>query len=103
MNTPLRSSVLVLLAFPFAAAASADVPKAAPQAPPQAPSQPAPKFLIGVWDQPVSTFEKWKARGINTLVGSPHDSGPLPRHPRTDSARTTALSSISHPSHAPQH
>ena len=32
--------------------------------------QPAgPKFLIGVWYQPVENFQKWKDRGINTLVG----------------------------------
>jgi hypothetical protein len=28
-----------------------------------------PAFVIGVWCQPVGSFAKWKARGLNTLVG----------------------------------
>jgi hypothetical protein len=37
---------------------------------PAAPANsPAPKFLIGVWYQPMSNFAKWKSRGVNTLVG----------------------------------
>ena len=28
-----------------------------------------PKVMIGVWYQPVSSFDTWKARGINTMVG----------------------------------
>lgn len=27
-----------------------------------------PKFIIGVWAQPASSFDKWKARGVNTVV-----------------------------------
>lgn len=32
-------------------------------------------FIIGVWYQPVSSFGKWKARGINTLVGYENEGG----------------------------
>jgi hypothetical protein len=34
-----------------------------------APGVTLPKFLIGVWYQPTSSFATWKARGINTLIG----------------------------------
>jgi hypothetical protein len=34
-----------------------------------------PAFVIGVYMQPVESFESWKARGINTLVGYESRSG----------------------------
>ncbi len=38
-----------------------------------------PKFLIGVWYQPTSSFQKWKDRGINTLVGYENEGGQITR------------------------
>ena len=35
----------------------------------------APVFLIGVYMQPIESFDTWKARGINTLVGYESRSG----------------------------
>lgn len=35
----------------------------------------SPSFIVGVWYQPVSSFPKWKARGINTLVGYEDEGG----------------------------
>jgi hypothetical protein len=32
-------------------------------------TQPALKF-IGVWRQPVESFDKWKVRGVNTMFGA---------------------------------
>ena len=29
---------------------------------------PGDVFPIGVWTQPMSSFDKWKSRGINTLI-----------------------------------
>jgi hypothetical protein len=34
-----------------------------------------PAFVIGVFSQPLSSFAKWKARGINTLVLSESEGG----------------------------
>src|SRR5215204_6700398 len=29
----------------------------------------APKFIVGVYMQPTDTFDVWRTRGVNTLVG----------------------------------
>jgi hypothetical protein len=34
-------------------------------------------FPIGVWTQPVSSFDKWKGRGVNTLVGYQGDGATM--------------------------
>jgi hypothetical protein len=34
----------------------------------------APNFLISVWAQPVAFFARWKARGVNTLLGAANDT-----------------------------
>jgi hypothetical protein len=34
-----------------------------------------PSFIIGVFSQPISSFSKWKARGINTLVSHEPEGG----------------------------
>jgi hypothetical protein len=34
-----------------------------------------PNFLIGVFSQPISSFQKWKSRGINTLVSHEPEGG----------------------------
>ena len=41
------------------------------QLPPQGTTRPvaqAPQRIIGVWQQPASSFDKWKSLGVNTLV-----------------------------------
>jgi hypothetical protein len=38
-----------------------------------------PGFIIGVFSQPVSSFAKWRARGINTLVSHEPESGKMPK------------------------
>jgi hypothetical protein len=44
------------------------------------------KPIIGVWYQPVSSFPKWKARGINTLVGVELENGGQPGTPAQQAA-----------------
>ena len=58
----------------------------------------APKFLIGVWYQPVENFQKWKDRGINTLVGY---ASTVPRDQWTDAARKAGLFYIAKPTGDP--
>src|SRR5258705_7831570 len=43
------------------------VPVATPKRPATAPPKPA--FIVGVYMQPPDTFDAWRLRGINTLVG----------------------------------
>ena len=46
------------------------VPAPLPSGPTPVPSQSsANPFVIGVWSQPAWSFDKWKGRGINTMVG----------------------------------
>jgi hypothetical protein len=40
-----------------------------------------PGFIIGVFSQPISSFAKWKARGINTLISHEPEGG---RRPKSD-------------------
>ena len=34
-----------------------------------------PSFVVAVFSQPISSFPKWKARGINTLVSHEPEGG----------------------------
>lgn len=47
-----------------------DVRETLPVTIPAAEDRPAPTdvFPIGTWTQPVSSFDKWKSRGVNTLI-----------------------------------
>lgn len=58
----------VLVAIVLAISSSAQ-PRPLPT--PKRPSTPppGPAFIIGVFQQPVSSFDTWRIRGINTLVG----------------------------------
>jgi hypothetical protein len=38
---------------------------------------PSDVFPIGAWTQPVSSFDKWKGRGVNTLVGYQGDGATM--------------------------
>ena len=50
-------------------------------------SQPArPRFVIGVYMQPPDTFEVWKLRGINTLVGYESRGGAISNKQWSDAA-----------------
>ena len=60
-----------------------------------------PKFLIGVWYQPASNFDKWKARGINTLVGCPLGAEGVSRRQWMDAARKSGLFYIAKPTDDP--
>jgi hypothetical protein len=56
-----------------------------------------PKFLIGVWYQPIDSFEKWKARGVNTLVGYESNGNTVSREQWMDAARKAGFSYIVKP------
>src|SRR5258706_12374691 len=81
MNNPPKLSVLAILFLVFSTRALADPPK----------STAPPKFLIGVWYQPISSFEKWKARGVNTLVGYENEGGGVSRQKWMEAARNAGL------------
>jgi len=53
---------------------SGPVATPAPLPPPVLPASGSP-FVIGVWSQPAWSMDKWKARGINTMVGYESLSG----------------------------
>jgi hypothetical protein len=49
------------------------VPHPTPRRPASQPTP--PKFIIGVFQQPTSSFDTWRIRGVNTLVGYEGESG----------------------------
>jgi hypothetical protein len=55
----------------------------------QAPAVPA--TIVGVWYQPIASFDKWKARGINTLFGYEHEGNSVTRDQWTAAAREHGL------------
>jgi hypothetical protein len=57
----------VLLAAPVTLAQERLVPRATPKRPTTAPAR--PPFVVGVYMQPPDSFDVWRVRGINTLVG----------------------------------
>src|SRR5437763_4677608 len=57
----------------------------------------APKFIIGVWYQPASSFQKWKDRGINTLIGFEGEGGGVTRDAWMKAAREAGLCYIVKP------
>src|SRR3954451_11570133 len=62
----------------------------APAANPAPTTPTPPKFLIGVWYQPISSFEKWKDRGVNTLIGFASENQ-FTREQWTEAARKAGL------------
>ena len=91
MNHPMKL-LLTILALFCVTAAPADPPKPQPS---------LPKFLIGVWYQPTSSFEKWKARGINTLVGYEAEGGNVSRQQWLEAARKAGFCYIVKPTDDP--
>ena len=57
------ATVCPVVASPTPQPSALPVPSPSPSTPGSA------QFPIGVWLQPYSSFDKWKGRGINTLVG----------------------------------
>src|SRR5207244_11772968 len=62
------------------------VPLPTPKRPATSPARPA--FIIGVFQQPTSSFDVWRSRGVNTLVGYEAESGSrrISNHDRTEAA-----------------
>lgn len=58
-------------------------------------------FVIGVWSQPYWSFDKWKARGINTVVGYESLSGTVSVEKFSDEAVKAGLYMIRHPNPDP--
>ncbi len=57
-----------------------------------------PAFIIGVFSQPVSSFAKWKARGINTLVSSEPEGGHVKKEDWEAAATAAGLFFMDYPS-----
>lgn len=56
-----------------------------------------PKFLIAVFGQPISSFEKWKRRGINTLVSHEPEGGRVSKRQWEDAAAAAGLFFMDYP------
>jgi len=61
----------------------------------------ASPFVIGVWSQPAWSFDKWKARGINTAVGYESLSGTVSVEQFSAAAVNSGLYMIRHPNPDP--
>jgi hypothetical protein len=57
-----------------------------------------PSFIIGVFSQPVSSFAKWKSRGINTLVLSEPEGGRVAKADWEAAAVSAGLFFMDYPS-----
>lgn len=92
-----RAFLLAIYLAMFAALATVSVAKSGktvatrgPASPPIARPVPitagAPSFVVGVWYQPVSSFNKWRDRGINTLIGLELEGGAVTAEQYIDKA-----------------
>jgi hypothetical protein len=82
-------------AVPIAALVFALVTSARAEPPVVQPA--APKFIIGVWYQPTSSFQKWKDRGINTLIGYESEGNSVTRDAWMKAAREAGLFYVAKP------
>lgn len=57
-----------------------------------------PSFIIGVFSQPISSFAKWKARGINTLVSHEPEGGKTKKADWEAAAEAAGLFFMDYPS-----
>jgi hypothetical protein len=59
-----------------------------------------PAFIIGVFQQPTSSFDVWRSRGVNTLVGYEAESGSrrISNHDWTEAAAAKGFYYIRQPS-----
>src|SRR5947207_13324788 len=88
MRPPMLKPLLALAAILFSLPAFAEPPVVQPA---------APKFIIGVWYQPASSFQKWKDRGINTLIGYESEGNSVSRDAWMRSAREAGLFYVAKP------
>src|SRR5687768_14285860 len=104
VNAALPSTV------PSATGVMASIPTPKPVTPPSSTPSPTPAptpvpqqqtsgqpFVIGVWSQPHWSFDKWKGRGINTVVGYESLSGTVSVDKFSQEALNKGLYMIRHP------
>ena len=84
--------------IPSATGANPLPPSAQEPTPVPTPSSP---FVIGVWSQPTNSFDKWKARGINTVVGYESQGGTVSVENFSAAAVSRNLYMIRHPNADP--
>ena len=98
MNPRWITGVLVSIVLAIPALAQQPVPHATPKRPATPPPRPA--FIIGIFQQPVSSFDTWRTRGINTLVGyeSEKNSKNISNHDWTEAAAAKGFNYIKQPS-----
>jgi hypothetical protein len=99
-----RSEVLVKAALPTvipSATGANPVPPSAQEPTPVTPSTSSAPFVIGVWSQPTNSFDKWKARGINTVVGYESQGGTVSVENFSAAAVSRDLYMIRHPNADP--
>ena len=58
-----------------------------------------PNFIIGVFSQPISSFAKWKSRGINTLVSHEPEGGRIRKADWEAAAEAAGLWFMDYPSY----
>src|SRR6266516_220624 len=73
------------------------IPLPTPKRPATRPAKPA--FIIGVFQQPTSSFDVWRVRGVNTLVGYEGESGSrkISNHDWTEAAAAKGFYYIKQP------
>src|SRR5215218_6687283 len=57
-----------------------------------------PNFLIAVFSQPIASFAKWRARGINTLVSHEPEGGRVKKSDWEAAATAAGLFFLDYPS-----
>jgi hypothetical protein len=84
-----RTVALMLVFVPVAVAAEPPAPATTRPSP--------PAFIVGVFMQPVESFDSWRARGINTLVGYESRSGRVSNNEWSAAAAAKGLYYIRRP------
>src|SRR5258706_7583758 len=54
-------------------------------------STPDSYFPIGVWSQPLNTFDKWQSRGINTVINYEPYGGQGNHHPPSKAGQPPSI------------
>ena len=111
LTDAIKGETVVKAAIPTSIpSATGPVPSPAPVPGPVAIPAPAPlppqgnsasPFVIGVWSQPYWSFDKWQARGINTVVGYESLSGTVSVEKFSAEAVKRGLYMIRHPNPDP--
>jgi hypothetical protein len=97
-----KAGVLISIVLAIPCLAQQFPPRPTPRRPVTPPPRPA--FIIGAFQQPVSSFDTWRTRGINTLVGyeAEKSSKNISNHDWTESAAAKGFYYIKQPSDNPQ-